>query len=78
MIFKNVKLIYGQQNINSSSHGYPLKIPQVLQEFISSHQPITRHKRDLTSRSGKQLAPGVYSCGHQVRICKNIIKVFAY
>ena len=47
---------------------YPLRIPPDLKEFYVAQTKAQRPRRSLhqgSHRQGKQLEPGVYSCGHQ-------------
>ena len=54
---------------NISQSVYPLRVPPDVKEFYvhKTKDHYTRPKRSNgpNSRNGRQLEPGVYSCGHQ-------------
>ena len=53
------------------THKFPLRIPPEIQTiFPGVNDNNFRPKRSEESRQGKQLVPGVYSCGHQVHNLK--------
>ena len=62
-----IQLVKASEPLSNATIELPLRVPPVLLDFYHEKQEHQRPKRsEGGAREGKQLVPGVYSCGHQV------------
>ena len=63
-----IPIVFSNDRFWNSTQNFPLRIPPELKPFYPEiNTDNIRPKRSGSDRQSKQLVPGVYSCGHQVK-----------